>query len=885
MSDVGSPVSGPVSGGLRRLARHTFVYAVADLIAKGGAYLLIPLLTRGLTKDGFGTYTLVVSIVPVLTIIGSLGLGGAVTRLWFDLDAKSRPRFQMAAFLAMQTTSLGVALLLTLAGPSLFGSVFTGVHGSLFTFGVWASFFLTSTTVPLAVLRAEERPKQFAILSSAQFLGPAVGVVIGVASGGGVHAVLWGHVIGAAFVMLLSLGFLIPLVSGPPMWSMVRPALALGIPVVPHLIAHWALNVADRVAIERSLGAAMVGFYAVGYQIAQGVSLVATALNNATVPTFYRAAQRDRRELLGRAWAPLQYGIGIFSLGIAVFGREAVQLLAAPSYVGSAAFIPWVALGYWLLAAYYFPVNALFYSKRVRMIPVATLIAAGLNYGLNVWLLPHRGLIAAAQNTAIAYGTLFALVMLAAQRTYKLPYRFGKAAMVAALGVCVYWLSTLAPVGVTGTLIKVPIFLLYVAFGFLIVASDVRVLRAFRGDGGAEPGDAAAAPTVVLAAATASQARSMAACGDALRRAGLTPMFVSLDPIIGKSASAGFRDAGVDFREHAFRKHAAGGGARILLRGRGAAESLITGTRAVVLGNDFSPFERLVIDAARSAGCVSVLLQDGVIALTGTQAGGGGRSGSVSVTVAKRALSMLGMPFDPRPYGMGGCDIVCVYGESTAAALRARGVPDSSVLVTGQPRYDAITGSTGDSAGFVLVTTQPFSRYGLATLDHETATFAAMIDAAIAENRPVVVKLHPDTDAISRDALTQRFHDRVQFEQDQAIEQLYRSTAALITLSSTTALEAMIFQIPVVVAEVPGFPTTLPYLGSGAVFEARSLAEIAPALHEALHRPKTPSRAATEFLAAHLAGLDGHAADRVAAAIASAVKGRAEAHPVAEPLG
>lgn len=875
MSDAAAPVA---AGGIKRLARNTAVYAVADLIAKGGAYLLIPILTRGLTDVDFGRYTLVISIVPVMVVVSSLGLGGAVTRLWFDLDAAARKRFQLAAFVSLQAAALSLALVLTAVAGPLFRALFPGASPRFFVFGIWGAFFTSATTVPLAVLRAEEKPKRFAVLSGAQFLLPSLGMVIALATDGGLSGVLWGYLAGTAVVFAMSVAFTIPVAARPADWAMLRPALALGVPVVPHLIAHWALNVVDRVAIQRTLGAAAVGLYAVGYQLAQGVSLIATAVNNATVPSFYRAAGRGRRDALGRAWTPMLYGLGAISVGVSLLGPELVALFATPRYAPTAAFIPWVALGYWLLAAYYFPVNALFYAKRVRMIPVATISAAVLNYVLNTVMLPRYGLIAAAWNTAISYALLLAIVLVAAQRAWPLPYRLTRAAAIGALGAGVYALSTLLPDGVAGTLLKFPLFGLYAAGGWLIVRSEIGALRALP----QIPDESGGPRRVVLAAATMTQARTMVACAPALHAAGLDPVFVSLDPIIGKSASIGFAEAGVPHTRHGTpRSSQRARMLRIVFGGRADARALIDGAGAVVIGNDFSPFERLVVQEARRAGVASILVQDGVIALEGDHAGGGARSGSTLVTLAKRALSLLGLPFAPKPYGLGGCDAVCVYGPSTADALIRRGVPQATIHVTGQPRYDTPAAAPDAAAtrrrrqGPIVVTTQPFSRYGLASAADETRTFAHMIAAAAAHGR-TVVKLHPDTDQASRAALQAAAPDGVRFEQQSPIEALLADARAVVTLSSTTALEAMLHGVPVVVVDAPGFPTTLPYIESEAVEAARTPDEIGEAIGRAL-AGDLRAGPRERFLAAHLAPLDGRAAVRVAAAALAAVAAKQNA--------
>ncbi|HEX9695519.1 MAG TPA: oligosaccharide flippase family protein [Actinomycetota bacterium] len=871
MSDAAAPIA---AGGIKRLAKNTAVYATADLIAKGGAYLLMPVLTRLLTGVEFGRYTLVISIVPVLTLIASLGLGGAVTRLWFDLDAGARKRFQLSAWLGLQGAALGLALLLTMLSGPLFRTLFPGAPPHIFLYGIWSSFFLAAATVPLAVLRAEEKPKRFAALSGSQFLFPAAAMLVALTTGSSLDGVLKASLIGSAAVFALAVAMMAPLAARPADWTMLRPALALGLPVVPHLVAHWALNVVDRVAIQREMGAAAVGLYAVGYQIAQGVSLIATAINNATVPSFYRAAGRGRRDALGRAWTPMLYVLGAFSLGVSLLGPELVSLLAKESYRATAAFIPWVALGYWLLAAYYFPVNALFYAKRVRMIPVATIAAAIANYTLNTLMLPRYGLIAAAWNTAISYGILLAIVLVAAQRVWPLPYRFLRTIAIGALGAGVYALSTLLPDGTAGTVLKAPLFGVYAIGGWLIARSEIAALRALP----QIPAEGGGSRRVVLAAATTTQARTMVACAPALRAAGFEPAFVGLDPLIGKNAAYGFDEAGVDYTLHGTpRATRRGRMLHIVFGGRTDARSLVDGAAAVVIGNDFTPLERLIVQEARRAGVASVLMQDGVIALTGEQEGGGARSGSAPITLAKRALSLLGLPFAPRPYGMGGCDAICVYGPSTADALVRRGVRGEAIHVTGQPRYDAIGPAEPKPAarrdGPILVTTQPFSRYGLASAADETALFAQMIDAA-AGRGSVIVKLHPDTDANSRDALRTAAPAGARFEQQIPIEALLAEARLVVTLSSTTALEAMLHGVPVVVVDAPGFPTTLPYVDSEAVEAARDPARMGEGIGEAIDRALAGDLRVAHrrrFLAAHLAPLDGRAGVRVAAAVLAAV--------------
>jgi O-antigen/teichoic acid export membrane protein len=75
-----------------------------------------------------------------------------------------------------------------------------------------------------------------------------------------------------------------------------------------------------------------------------------------------------------------------------------------------------IVMGTTALAFYYLPVYGLFYRRRNGWIPVATLLAAAVNVGLNVILIPRWGGIGAALATLIAYVALLVLVTLVSRR-------------------------------------------------------------------------------------------------------------------------------------------------------------------------------------------------------------------------------------------------------------------------------------------------------------------------------------------------------------------------------------------------------------------------------------------------------------------------------------
>ena len=63
-------------------------------------------------------------------------------------------------------------------------------------------------------------------------------------------------------------------------------------------------------------------------------------------------------------------------------------------------------------------------AKKNRLIPVITLVASGVNVGLNFLLVPTYGMWAAAWTTTIGFGILAVLVYFISNRWYPIPYEW-----------------------------------------------------------------------------------------------------------------------------------------------------------------------------------------------------------------------------------------------------------------------------------------------------------------------------------------------------------------------------------------------------------------------------------------------------------------------------
>jgi hypothetical protein len=319
---------------------------------------------------------------------------------------------------------------------------------------------------------------------------------------------------------------------------------------------------------------------------------------------------------------------------------------------------------------------------------------------------------------------------------------------------------------------------------------------------------------------------------------------------------------------------------RVFRQGRKAVHEFLRDAPPgiVVLGNDIGTLERLFIRNARELGIPSLLVQEGVFALHDDAV----PQFSAPRRLIQRAMTCLGLRMaDPGPCGLNGADHVAVMGDAVARWLTGRGLPTERIVVTGQPRYDALYAlrhATAPAQGLasqriILFSSQPYVRYNMCSETAARQIWQTVIQGVggLGDEHHLVAKLHPAEDLEwTRRWLTGILPPEWTLTRDEDVLSLTARADAVVTVISTTALEALCLGKPVVLLDACGAVQPIPYVTSGATLQARDAAQLTVRLREALYDDAVRQRLAQArepFVREHLHILDGKAAERVAVAI------------------
>ena len=230
----------------------------------------------------------------------------------------------------------------------------------------------------------------------------------------------WGRILGqsVSYTLIGSVVFIGILIRGKTLYCSRywRFTLPISIPVIFHLLAHILLNQCDRIMLNSMLNSSVVGIYSLAVTFSTVINTLYSAFNNSWVPFYYEYTKRH--EIFNvRKHARNYYELfTVLTMGFILLSREVYHFFAKEPYWPGSDYIPLLALGYYFVFLYSFPVNYEFYHKETRSIAVVTLSAGVCNVILNYILILKIGPIGAVIATAVSHGLQFLFHYFSAKR-------------------------------------------------------------------------------------------------------------------------------------------------------------------------------------------------------------------------------------------------------------------------------------------------------------------------------------------------------------------------------------------------------------------------------------------------------------------------------------
>ncbi|MCC7442186.1 MAG: oligosaccharide flippase family protein [Bdellovibrionales bacterium] len=420
------------AGLLKRGLLDGSTYLASSMICKGLSFLAMPLITAILAPSEYGRWALYATLLGFAAPLSGLMLRYHVARVYYRV---SRPELARLIFnvLGVSAALSGLLFCVALALRWRLDTAFEIDTRHLLVLPVLCFFANVQELVTL-IQRYEKRPWLYALfeIGSVGFTLTAALLVLSKVDPswvGYLHGALAASIVVglAGLTYLAASGHLIPALRP----DLIRDALRVGLPMVPHAIGGSVIALSDRVILQQLLSSEAVGIYAVGYSLGMSLLLFAQAFNKAWAPWVYEQLSDDGKDspaLRAKKSRIVYYsyiyalGLGLAGLGLAGAGWGYVAWFLPESYAAAVDVLTWAAGAALFQGLYYAVFPYLTHVGRTGGYAIITLFSAALNVGGTLWLVSQKGIVGAAQATMLAYVFQFAALFVLSQRIYPMPW-------------------------------------------------------------------------------------------------------------------------------------------------------------------------------------------------------------------------------------------------------------------------------------------------------------------------------------------------------------------------------------------------------------------------------------------------------------------------------
>lgn len=407
----------------KALAGNTIIFAIGSFGSKLISFFLVPLYTNILTTAEYGISDLVTTCANLIVPIFSLTIQDAVLRFGLSkaYGRESVIKNAWVVFLLGALASLSIIPALQLYEPL-----------KEWRYYLYAISLVTmASNIMFAYARAKEKSRLYA-------LGGVINTVVLALANilfllvfrMGVQGYLLANILGRAAAVLFLFFFTKAYedIKGEKTDKLLmREMIAYAAPLIINSISWWILNSSDRIMVKYYCSASSLGLYTAASKVPALLSIVVTIFSQAWTVSAIKDYDSEKDKTF---YANI---FRIFCFVMFVGGAIVILITKAfmKIYVGDSFFETWNLVPLLVVGAVYYAFSSFFgaiygaLKKNIR-VGLTTLVAAIINIGINFWLLPKIGVLAAAVSTAMGYFVIGVYQMLDSQRLFRFQINYIK---------------------------------------------------------------------------------------------------------------------------------------------------------------------------------------------------------------------------------------------------------------------------------------------------------------------------------------------------------------------------------------------------------------------------------------------------------------------------
>jgi O-antigen/teichoic acid export membrane protein len=396
-------------------AQRIGLVGLANLLTSFSGILLVPILTKTLSIEEYGIWAQIMVTIGLIPSIVMLGLPYTMVR--FLAGAKKREEIQEGFY------SIASIILVTSAVTSFllfFSSKW--IAALLFNDNILITKILSLiilveclNSLVLNFFRTFQQIKKYSLFMSIQTFLNMLLVAYFVLADYGIIGAAVGVLMAKSLILIITTSIIIFKIGFKiPEFRNIKRYLAFGLPTVPGNLSSWVVTSSDRYIIGILLGTAYVGYYSPGYALGSTIQLFIGPLGLLLPAALSKHYDENDMEAVKTV---LKYSLKYFLLfaipsafGLSMLSKPMLVILSTPEIALQGYLVtPFLAISSVFFGALVVISHIIILEKKTTITGSIYILAAILNFVLNLILVPHMGITGAAFTTMIAYLVLFIL--------------------------------------------------------------------------------------------------------------------------------------------------------------------------------------------------------------------------------------------------------------------------------------------------------------------------------------------------------------------------------------------------------------------------------------------------------------------------------------------
>ena len=423
-----------------KLAQNAAIYSFFTLLQRGLGFFLLPVYTTVLATSELGIISTATAIISFMVILFGLSFKGATTFYYYEYKDNQKEYLKKILGTSVSTillfTFFGIGVLL-LTKAWILDWLFENIDFYPYVILSLISIFLQPIYFFYqSLLKAKQEAKKASFLDFGYF-GIMVGLTLIFILGFGFKAegALLANAIASLWTFVVSIIGLRRDISICLVPSILKKLMNYSLPLMPHNLSGWAMNMVDRIMLNVMDSLSIVALFDVGSQIGKLINIVSLGVNSAFAPWFFDQIKNDpnSHKNIAQVTNKIVLLYVCLAVGVSWLAPELLSIISSPEYYSSWRVVPLIAMAF-VINGFYFSFSSIFFLEKTKYLPILTILGAVVNIILNFFLIKSYGFMGAAYASILTKIFFTIITYIVSQKLYPIPYETNKIGFVIILG-------------------------------------------------------------------------------------------------------------------------------------------------------------------------------------------------------------------------------------------------------------------------------------------------------------------------------------------------------------------------------------------------------------------------------------------------------------------